>query len=161
MPGKNKVVVSIQARIGSSRLPGKVLEKICKKPMLQLMLERLSKCELIDEIIIATTNNKNDDPILVLSLLERIVIKRGSVRSLTKRIDSLGVPNPASTSGQTGTHSTCFPRISTRNWSRLWPPSYRTGSPSRHRLMPRRRGCDSLKICGECLVIGTTKMMSP
>lgn len=63
MSQKNKVVVSIQARIGSSRLPGKVLKKICEKPMLLLMLERLSKCELIDEIVIATTNNKIDDPI--------------------------------------------------------------------------------------------------
>ena len=63
MSEKNKIIISIQARMGSSRLPGKVLKKICGKQMLQLMLERLSKCKLIDEIIISTTNNKNDDPI--------------------------------------------------------------------------------------------------
>ena len=63
MTEKNKIIISIQARMGSSRLPGKVLKKICGKHMLQLMLERLSKCKLIDEIIISTTNNKNDDPI--------------------------------------------------------------------------------------------------
>jgi spore coat polysaccharide biosynthesis protein SpsF len=66
MPGKDKVVASIQVRTGSTRLPGKVLKKICNKPMLLLMLERLSKCELLDDIIIATTNNKNDDPIFEL-----------------------------------------------------------------------------------------------
>ena len=61
---KNKVIASIQVRTGSTRLPGKVLKKICGKPMLLLMLERLSKCKLLDEIIISTTVNKNDDPIV-------------------------------------------------------------------------------------------------
>jgi len=62
-----KVIASIQVRYNSTRLPGKVLKKICGKPMLELMLERLSKSKLIDEIIIATTINKNDDPIFELA----------------------------------------------------------------------------------------------
>ena len=36
-----KVIASIQVRYNSTRLPGKVLKKICGKPMLELMLERL------------------------------------------------------------------------------------------------------------------------
>jgi len=75
---KNKVVASIQVRFGSSRLPGKVLKKICGKPMLLLMLERLSKCELLDEIIIATTHNKNDDPIFELVKKHGYKVFRGS-----------------------------------------------------------------------------------
>lgn len=78
MPGNDKVVASIQARSGSSRFPGKVLKKICNKPMLLLMLERLSKCELLDEIVIATTDNKNDDPIVELVKTNGYSVFRGS-----------------------------------------------------------------------------------
>lgn len=77
MMKKDKVVVSIQVRMGSTRLPGKVLKKICNKPMLLLMLERLSKCELIDEIIIATTYNKSDDPIFELAKNHGYKVFRG------------------------------------------------------------------------------------
>src|SRR5260221_8110409 len=45
---------------------------------------------------------------------------------------------PTSTSGHTLTHSTSAPSTVVRNGSRLWPPSYRTSSPSRHAEMPRR-----------------------
>lgn len=78
MPGNDKVVVSIQARYDSSRFPGKVLKKICNKPMLMLMLERLSKCELLDEIVIATTDNKKDDPIVELVKTNGYNVFRGS-----------------------------------------------------------------------------------
>ena len=74
---KNKVIASIQVRTGSTRLPGKVLKKICGKPMLLLMLERLSKCKLLDEIIISTTVNKNDDPIVELAKNHGYKIFRG------------------------------------------------------------------------------------
>ncbi len=77
MTEKDKVVVSIQVRMNSTRLPGKVLKKICNKPMLLLMLERLSKCELIDEIIIATTHNKRDDPIFELAKNHGYKVFRG------------------------------------------------------------------------------------
>ncbi len=78
MPENDKVVASIQARSGSSRFPGKVLKKICNKPMLLLMLERLSKCELLDEIIIATTDNKKDEPIVELAKAGGYKVFRGS-----------------------------------------------------------------------------------
>jgi spore coat polysaccharide biosynthesis protein SpsF len=74
---KNKVIASIQVRTGSTRLPGKVLKKICGKPVLLLMLERLSKCKLLDEIIISTTVNKNDDPIVELAKNHGYKIFRG------------------------------------------------------------------------------------
>ena len=56
----------------------------------------------------------------------------------TRWIASRGVPMPTSTSGHTGTHSTKRPKVETRNASRLWPPSWRTSSPRRHREMPMR-----------------------
>ena len=50
-----------QARLGSSRLPGKVLLEVNKIPILKIHLDRLSKSKNIDKIIVATTNNSEDD----------------------------------------------------------------------------------------------------
>src|SRR5262249_14833479 len=69
-----------------------------------------------------------------------IVTSWGLLGSPTRRIASRGVPNPASTSGQTGTHSTYRLNTSVRNRSRLCPPSKRTSSPNKHRLTPIRIG---------------------
>jgi spore coat polysaccharide biosynthesis protein SpsF len=59
-----KVVCIMQARTGSSRLPGKVLKKICEKSVLEHDIGRLRRVDNIDEIIIATTNKSQDDPIV-------------------------------------------------------------------------------------------------
>lgn len=71
-----KFLVIIQARNGSSRLPGKVLKKIQGKTCLELMLERVSKSKKIDEIIVATTINSEDVAIvnLVSNLGYRIFV---------------------------------------------------------------------------------------
>ena len=50
--------VIIQARIGSSRLRGKVLKKISNIPVLEILMKRLKKSKLISRIIIATTKKK-------------------------------------------------------------------------------------------------------
>jgi spore coat polysaccharide biosynthesis protein SpsF len=60
---KRKIVAVIEARMSSSRLPGKVLMKIDGKPALQILIERLSMSKLIDEIIIAATENPLDEKI--------------------------------------------------------------------------------------------------
>ena len=75
---KEKVIASIQVRSGSTRLPNKAMKKICGKPMLLLMLERLSKSELLDEVIIATTENKNDNHIFELVKKQGYKVFRGS-----------------------------------------------------------------------------------
>jgi spore coat polysaccharide biosynthesis protein SpsF len=57
------IVAIIQARIGSTRLPGKVLKDIEGKPMLVRVVERVSQAHAINDIIIATTSNAEDDEI--------------------------------------------------------------------------------------------------
>jgi len=72
------IIAIVQARTGSIRLPGKVLKKILGRPMLSLMLERLSKSNLIDKIVVATSINKKDDIIENLVKLDRFDTFRGS-----------------------------------------------------------------------------------
>ena len=75
---KENIIAIVQARTGSTRLPGKVLKKILNKPMLLLMLERLSKSILINKIVVATTQKKEDDIIEDLVTSEGIDVFRGS-----------------------------------------------------------------------------------
>ncbi len=55
-----KTVAIIQARMGSTRLPGKVLRLLKGKPVLAHVVERVSACQEVDEVIVATTKNKHD-----------------------------------------------------------------------------------------------------
>ena len=48
----------IQARMGSTRLPGKILKKISNKPCLLILMERVLLAKKIDKIVIATTKKK-------------------------------------------------------------------------------------------------------
>ena len=51
----------IQARMSSSRLPGKVLLPLGTKPVLGHVFDRLKKCRLLDDIILATSTDESDD----------------------------------------------------------------------------------------------------
>ena len=75
----------IQARMGSTRLPGKVLKKVLNKPLLEFLVERLSQCEEIDEIIILTTNQPADDCIASFCEERSIALFRGSENDVLQR----------------------------------------------------------------------------
>jgi spore coat polysaccharide biosynthesis protein SpsF len=57
------IAAIFQARLGSSRLPGKVLMNICGKPLLWHVLERVRAAETLDEIVVATTDVNEDAPL--------------------------------------------------------------------------------------------------
>jgi spore coat polysaccharide biosynthesis protein SpsF len=59
-----KVVAIIQARMGSTRLPGKVLQDVEGKSMLARVVERVGRAKLINEVLVATTNGKADDAVV-------------------------------------------------------------------------------------------------
>jgi spore coat polysaccharide biosynthesis protein SpsF (cytidylyltransferase family) len=58
-----KITAIVQARMGSTRLLGKVMIDICGKAVLFHIIDRLKACELLDEIVIATTVSDKDDVI--------------------------------------------------------------------------------------------------
>ncbi|MFV2055878.1 MAG: cytidylyltransferase domain-containing protein [Thiohalomonadales bacterium] len=75
----------IQARMGSTRLPGKVLREIAGKPLLWHVIHRLKKCIQIDQIIIATTINSLDDAIVTFAQQEHISVIRGPEKNVLER----------------------------------------------------------------------------
>ncbi len=54
-------VAIVQARMGSTRLPNKVMRHVCGRPMIGLLLERLARAKRVDRIVLATTDNAADD----------------------------------------------------------------------------------------------------
>jgi spore coat polysaccharide biosynthesis protein SpsF len=56
-----KTVAIIQARMGSSRLPGKVMQELAGRPMLERVLHRVSRASTLSEVVVATTTNERDD----------------------------------------------------------------------------------------------------
>tara|TARA_B110000211_G_scaffold137896_1_gene157725 strand:+ start:320 stop:1084 length:765 start_codon:yes stop_codon:yes gene_type:complete len=86
-----RVVAIVQARMSSSRLPGKVLDTLAGKPVLHHIHERLSGCRLIDEIVIATSQEASDDPISKFCQNRRISCFRGSLDDVLDRFYQAGV----------------------------------------------------------------------
>lgn len=84
-PLMNKVAAIIQARMTSSRLPGKVMRRIIDRPLLLHMIERVQSATMIDRIVVATTLNKQDDPIVELANRHGISVFRGSENNVLSR----------------------------------------------------------------------------
>ena len=72
-----RVVAIIQARMTSTRLPGKVLADLSGEPLLQHMLKRVRTVRRLDDIVVATTRNPTDDPVAALCESLDIGVYRG------------------------------------------------------------------------------------
>lgn len=80
-----KVGVIIQARMGSTRLPGKIMKEVMGKPLLEYQIERVKRAKTIDEIIIATTTKKADNQIAEFCEQLSIPCYRGSEEDVLAR----------------------------------------------------------------------------
>jgi spore coat polysaccharide biosynthesis protein SpsF len=79
------ILIVIQARMGSSRLYGKVMKKVCSKPLLYLMIERVQYSKYGHNLLIATTEEKEDDIIESLCRRDNVKCFRGSRVDLLDR----------------------------------------------------------------------------
>jgi spore coat polysaccharide biosynthesis protein SpsF len=59
-----RIVAIVQARMGSSRLPGKALKDIHRRTMLARVVRRVGRSDLLDEVVVATTSQSQDDAII-------------------------------------------------------------------------------------------------
>ena len=80
-----KIIALVQARIGSTRLPGKVLKSITKRPMIELLLARLSQSNELDEIVVAASKEVQNDKLQ--SVVETLGYEctRGSEKDVLNR----------------------------------------------------------------------------
>ncbi|MED3802746.1 glycosyltransferase family protein [Lysinibacillus xylanilyticus] len=80
-----RVVAIIQARMGSTRLPGKILKEVNGRPLLSYQLERINDSTFIDEFVIATTREEQDDKIVTFCKQQNVSYYRGSETDVLAR----------------------------------------------------------------------------
>ncbi len=80
-----RTVAIIQARMGSSRLPGKVMLDLGGKPMLQWVVERTRRATQVHQVMVATTDDPADDPIVAFCEAHNIPCYRGSTFDVLDR----------------------------------------------------------------------------
>jgi len=78
-------VTVVQARLGSSRLPGKVLLEVLGKPLLAWQMERVLRAQLVGRVVVATTSDSHDDPIARLAERKGWALYRGHPTDLLDR----------------------------------------------------------------------------
>jgi len=71
-------IALIQARMGSSRLPGKVLRPIANRPMIDWVLTRVSRARLVDRVVLATSDSPRDDTLVAHVRSQGFAVERGS-----------------------------------------------------------------------------------
>lgn len=79
------VTAIIQARMGSSRLPGKILKEVNGKALLLHQIERLRQSTMINHLIVATTTESIDDEVVTLCETNGILFYRGSENDVLER----------------------------------------------------------------------------
>lgn len=81
-----KIVATIEARMTSTRLPGKVLLPVLGRPMLSFLLERLRRVKSLNEIVLATTVNDTDSPLVEFAAKNELRLFRGSEDDVMSRV---------------------------------------------------------------------------
>jgi spore coat polysaccharide biosynthesis protein SpsF len=82
---KPRIAIITQARMGSTRLPGKHLKKVLDKPLIAYLIERLRRVRQADELILATTDNPLDDELVDFAEKAGLAYFRGSEEDVLDR----------------------------------------------------------------------------
>jgi spore coat polysaccharide biosynthesis protein SpsF len=81
----SKAIAIIQARMSSSRLPGKVMKRLAGKPMIWHIVQRAKACHLVDEVVVATSSESSDDMLAEFCMKSKIKYHRGSLQNVLAR----------------------------------------------------------------------------
>ena len=80
-----RLIAVIQARLGSERLPGKVLKPLGDKPVLSHVVDRVRRSGAFDDIVVATTDRELDDPLAEAASALGVTVARGSEDDVLSR----------------------------------------------------------------------------
>ncbi len=82
---ERKILIIVQARMSSTRLPGKIMKKVLGRPLLDFLIQRLKRVSLADGIVIAATINTADAKIANYCLAQEVFCFRGSEHDVLDR----------------------------------------------------------------------------
>jgi len=80
-----KIGAVIQARMGSTRLPGKVMKEVCGRPLLSYLIERVRRSNLVDAIVVATSDLDSDQKIADFARGQNVGVFQGSETDVLDR----------------------------------------------------------------------------
>ena len=80
-----KIVAIVQARMGSTRLPGKIMKDLLGEPMLTRMLARLGRTPSLDQVVVATTEHERDQQVVDFCNERDLHVFRGSEQDVLDR----------------------------------------------------------------------------
>jgi|LakMenEpi03Aug12_release.lakeMendotaPanAssembly.Ray.scaffolds.fasta_scaffold71367_6 spore coat polysaccharide biosynthesis protein SpsF len=86
---ENFTVAVLQARMSSSRLPNKVMLKVNGQPMIYWQIKRIKQALSIDHLVVATSTDSTDDPLVEFLTLNEVDVFRGSLNDVLSRFISV------------------------------------------------------------------------
>src|SRR5262249_5722747 len=90
-----KVLAIVQARMASTRLPGKTLMEIESRPVIQHIIERVQSARGIDDLVVATTDRPADDSLVAFLKAGRVKVFRGSENDVLDRFYQCAAVHPS------------------------------------------------------------------
>lgn len=91
------IVAILQARMSSSRLPGKVMKPILGMPMIGRHIERLNRCDSLDRIVVATSRDPSDDGLAAYAEGLGVRVFRGALDDVLGRFQGAALSNGPAT----------------------------------------------------------------
>ena len=90
------ILAVLQARMSSTRLPGKVMADVAGAPMILRQIERLHRARRLDRIVVATSTDRSDDSLAAVLTLHGVLVHRGPLEDVLARFEgALGAFGPA------------------------------------------------------------------
>jgi spore coat polysaccharide biosynthesis protein SpsF len=80
-----RIYAVLQARMSSTRLPGKVLRPLGEKPLIEYLLERLAHSRELDGVVLATSDDASDDPVAEFAREAGVAYHRGPLANVAER----------------------------------------------------------------------------
>jgi len=110
-----RTLAFIQARLSSSRFPGKVLAPLQGQPLIVYMVERVRQARLLDGVVVVTSTDASDDVLATTLAQAHIPVFRGDLQDVLKRFaDAARRARPPKLSGSPATAHSSIPRSLTR-----------------------------------------------
>ena len=81
----DRVVLILQARMGSERLPGKSMMDICSQPLIYRIIERVKRCNMLDDIVLAIPDNPENEVLKKVADLASVNVYEGSENNVLNR----------------------------------------------------------------------------
>jgi spore coat polysaccharide biosynthesis protein SpsF len=115
-----RTIAVIQARMGSTRLPGKVIEPILDRPLVLWTVDAVSVVDGLDDLVVATTELEEDDAFVAILRREGLRVHRGSAHDVLRRVvDAVAPLAPDVVLRQTGDNPFPDPEVMAGQLHRL------------------------------------------